>query len=195
MHRYDLATNRTLFRLNYVAETFHSIREPIPFVRRAAAASKMRQDLKSNGGKLAHRVAKLVRGGNKEFVPPTKVITNKDGEFISHPAKIQEIFVEEWSEKVYKVEREKRREEDSRRKEERVIPKQPYRSGGLRGEDLYGAVQTTKLTVPGLGGWRVEELKALPLAAWQLRARTVDVQGQVGKVPESYKHVGTSMLP
>ena len=95
------------------------------------------------------------------------VITNKDGEYISDPIKIQEFFVEECSEKVFKFEREKPSWEDSKKKEERFIPKKPYRSGGLRGEDLYEAVQTTKLTVPGLGGWRVGELKALPLEAWQ----------------------------
>ncbi len=63
--------------------------------RRAAAVSKMGQDLKCNGGKLVHRAVKFVRGGKKEFVPPTEVITNKDGEFISGPIKIPEIFVEE----------------------------------------------------------------------------------------------------
>lgn len=51
-----------------------------------------------------------------------------------------------------------------------------------------------KLTVPGLDGWRVLELKQLPKAAWDERARVLEIGAETGEVPVSYTHVGTPMM-
>ena len=50
-------------------------------------------------------------------------------------------------------------------------------------------------TVPGLDGWRIQELKLLGIEAWRQRARIVAVQLIVGKVPASYKQLSTPMMP
>ena len=75
------------------------------------------------------------------------------------------------------------------------IPQVPYTHGTINGEDMYKTVQQIGKTVPGLDGWRIHELKALGLEAWQQRARIVEVQIQEGKVPSSYKQVSTPMMP
>ena len=77
----------------------------------------------------------------------------------------------------------------------RYIPRVPYTHGAINGEDLYKSVQRMGKTVPGLDGLRAHELKLLGLDAWKQRARIVEVQLTVGKVPNRYKQVSTPMIP
>lgn len=74
------------------------------------------------------------------------------------------------------------------------IPQVPYTHGTINGEDMFKTVQKMGKTVPGLDGWRIHELKALGLEAWQPRARIAEIKMQVGKVPSSYKQVSTPMM-
>ena len=104
-------------------------------------------------------------------------------------------FTEEWAEKVFKLERKKPDWEAFKSKYGQCVPKVPYTQGVINGEDMHKVVQKMSKTVPGLDGWRIHELKALGLQSWEQRARIVEVQFLVGKVPNSYKQVSTPMMP
>ena len=104
-------------------------------------------------------------------------------------------FNEEWAKKVFKLQRKKPEWKKFQEEYGEYIPKVPYAHGTINGEDMYKTVQKIGKTVPGLDGWRIHELKALGLEAWQQRARIVEVQLKTGKVPASYKQVSTPMMP
>ena len=59
---------------------------------------------------------------------------------------------------------------------------------------MYKIVQRMGKTVPGLDGWRIHELKLLGREAWKQRARIVEVQLTVGKVPANCKQASTPMM-
>ena len=103
--------------------------------------------------------------------------------------------MEEWTTKVFNLQRQTPEWSTFQEKYKEYIPKVPYTHGTIDGEDLFRSVQRMGKTVPGLDGWRIHELKALGLEAWHQRARIVEIQLQVGKVPASYKQVSTPMMP
>ena len=113
----------------------------------------------------------------------------------SDPKQVHQAFNKEWAEKVFKLQREKPDWEQIHKEYGNFIPKVPYTQGMIHGEGLFKSVQRMGKTVPGLDGWRIHELKLLGLEAWKQRARIVEVQFKVGKVPESYKQVSTPMMP
>ncbi len=49
-------------------------------------------------------------------------------------------------------------------------------------------------TAPGRDGWRVVELEEFKKEAWGEKSIVLEVQLRVGKVPESYVHVGAAMM-
>lgn len=50
-------------------------------------------------------------------------------------------------------------------------------------------------TTPGIDGWQVHELNMLGREAWDLRAKIIQKETEVGRVPSSFTHAGTPMLP
>ena len=161
--------------------------------RRKAAKDKMNEDMK-NGGAAAHTAVKGALGSKKEYVQPTHTIATSEG-ITSDPQQVHHAFAKEWSEKVFRLQRQKPEWEKFQKEYGRYIPRVPYTQGTINGEDLYKSVQRMGKTVPGLDGWRIHELKLLGLEAWKQRARIVEVQLKVGKVPNSYKQVSTPMMP
>ena len=153
----------------------------------------MKADLR-HGGAIAHRAIKTVQGAKKEWTPPTRTVKLENGTLSSNPQDVQGEFVRQWAEKVFRTNRTKPSWNMFYEKFSEHIPKVEYTGGTPSGEDLYKTIRKMKLTVPGLDGWRVLELKQLPKAAWDERARVLEIGAETGKVPESYTHVGTPMM-
>ena len=152
------------------------------------------QEAMRSGGVAAHKAAKGALGAKKEYVQPTHTVQTEDG-VTSNPGEVHQAFAEEWSRKVFRLQRQKPDWEEFKKMYGQDIPQVPYRQGDIDGEDMLKVVQAMGKTVPGLDGWRIHELKALGLDAWTQRARIVKVQFQTGKVPASYKQVSTPMMP
>ena len=108
---------------------------------------------------------------------------------------VHQAFNKEWSEKVFRSQRQKPDWEEFQKEYGQYVPRVPYTQGHIKGEDMFKTVQKIRKTVPGLDGWRIHELKALGVEAWHQRARIVEIQLKVGKVPASYKQVSTPMMP
>ena len=118
-----------------------------------------------------------------------------NGEITSEPARVHKLFIDEWAEKVFRLKRLQPDWDKFQQEYGDFIPNMPYTYGDIDGDDLYRTVQSMGKTVPGLDGWRIHELKLLGKKAWVQRARIVQVQLKVGKVPASYKQVSTPMMP
>ena len=161
--------------------------------RKNAAKDKMQEDMR-NGGAAAHKAVKGALGAKKEYVQPTHTIKTEEG-MNSDPNKVHQAFKKEWAEKVFKLQREKPDWGKFQEEYGAYIPQVPDTHGTISGEEMHKTVQKIGKTVPGLDGWRIHELKALGVEAWQQRAKIVEVQLEVGKVPASYKQVSTPMMP
>ncbi len=162
-------------------------------LRRQKAAREMRVDMTKGGG-MAHKAIKAVQGGKKEWTPPTRTITKPDGQTTSSPMEIQQAFVRIWAEKVFRKDRRKPNWTEFKAKFAEFVPFAQYDGGAPKGQDLYEAITGMGKTVPGLDGWRVKELQALPKEAWDERSTILEMQLRTGKVPESYVHIGTPMM-
>ena len=57
-------------------------------------------------GVVAHKVAKGALGAKKEYVQPTHTVQTEDG-VTSSPGEVHQAFAEEWSKKVFKLQRQK----------------------------------------------------------------------------------------
>ncbi len=161
-------------------------------VTRACAATRMKVDLDSKDGGLAHKTIKAVQGTKMEWTPPT---SHQDGHITADPIEIQTEFVRIWAEKVFNEQRTKPSWTDFKEKFGRFVPNVPFTAGHITGKNLYESVKQMGQTVPGLDGWRVKELQALPFDAWQLREEVVIMQMKTNTVPESYRHIGAPMMP
>ena len=146
------------------------------------------------GGATAHQAVKSPLGAKKEYAQPTHTIKTKEG-INSDPNQMHKAFTEEWAKKVLRLQRQKPDWKKFQEEYGEYIPQVPYTHGTINGEDMYKTVQQIGKTVPGLDGWRIHELKALGVEAWQQRARIVEVQLKTGRVPASYKQVSTPMMP
>ena len=65
---------------------------------------KFKEDLKK-GGSLVHEAIKSAKGGKREFVQPTHTIRTEKG-ITSQPSAVHQAFEQEWSEQVFKPQRE-----------------------------------------------------------------------------------------
>ena len=114
----------------------------------------MNEDMRS-GGAAAHKAVKGASGVS------------------SDPKQVHEAFTEEWSEKVFRLQRQKPDWKEFQKEYDQYVPRVPYTQGTINGEDMFKTVQGMGKTVPVLDGWRIHELKALGLEAWIHRARIV----------------------
>ena len=67
------------------------------------------------------------------------------------------------------------------------IPKAPFKFPSMTGVALQKAIKDMGPAAGGLDGWSYAELRTLPLQIWQLRAKVVNLQEQIGKTPTSQK--------
>lgn len=99
----------------------------------------MNEDMK-NGGALAHKAVKGALGAKKEYVQPTHTIATEEG-VSSDPNQVHKMFTEKWSEKVFKLQRQKPSWDDFSKEYEDYVPEVPYTKGTINGEDLFRTVQ------------------------------------------------------
>ena len=107
--------------------------------RNTIAKERLKEDMKL-GGSITHKMVKGAAGARKEYVQPTHIV-NIDGKINSEPMQVQKAFAEEWSEKVFRLQRLKPQWQAFQAMYSEYIPRVPYTQGNIVGEDLHRTVQ------------------------------------------------------
>ena len=158
--------------------------------RRKIAKERMQEDTR-NGGATAHKAGKSALGAKKEYVQPTHTIKTEEG-INSDPNQVHKAFTEECAKRCSKCKGKNQIGTISKKNTGSTYPKYLTRTVQSTGRICF------KLSNNGKDGsrvWRIHELKALGVEAWQQRSRIVEIQLKEGKVPASYKQVSTPMMP
>ena len=71
----------------------------------------------------------------------------------------------------------------------RYIPKHDIEFLPLSGQKLFDLVKTLSDCAGGLDGWQLEELKLLPVALWDLKAKVYELAEKCCVWPESLKYM------
>ena len=163
------------------------------------ATGRQKRNTKRTGrkhhGKWSYKVTR------QDYKPPTVVLPDpeQDGKPTGNPKRIHEILVDAWSD-VYKHWTKRHQEapvwNTFKAKYGQDVPFVEAPNRVPTGEELYAQVQAMKTcSASGSDGWSVEELKALPLEIWQMRARVEQLADQLGKLPTDYQEASMAMLP
>ena len=92
-----------------------------------------------------------------------------------------------WSEKVFKLDREKPSWQDFKKDYGRSVPKRRHEGRPIDGEDSSKCLQKMGNALSVVCGWQIQELKALPQKAWVLRTEVVRAQEGTGVASESFE--------
>ena len=107
--------------------------------RRKIAKDKMQEDMR-NGGATAHKAVKIALGAKKEYVQPTHAIQTEEG-INSDPNQVHQVFTKEWTNKVFRLQRQKPEWKTFQDNYGEYIPHVPYTHGTINGEDMFKTVQ------------------------------------------------------
>ena len=132
-----------------------------------------------------------------DYRPPTSTIADPQDKdrYIADNSEIHDQFLKTWQ-KVYRAHSgTKDIWENFDSKFGRHIPCAHFVDAEYTAQEFVDQLDRMRNTSAGLDGWTRDALRALPLEAWEDRARIENLAMKKGTLPQAYLHVLNPMLP